>query len=154
MLTLLILSPGKNNVARRINTCLNPILAKVCQQAIQLEGLKEKIAAFLPAPLKSQVQVASFNKGTLNLLVSNATWAASLRYLLPELRDQLRSKAGLYQLIALKISVELPKQKQITQAIKKPKLLSSKACLNIKDSVKELSYSPLKEALLKLTRHE
>lgn len=140
---------------RRINHCLNPTLSQLCLKAAVLEGLKEKIANFLPASLKSAVKVGNFHKGSLNLLISDANAATSLRFLIPELRDRLRNEAGIYQLIAINCALAEPEPVEQKQQSHKPiRKLSSKACSNIKNSIDALSYEPLKEALLKLSTQE
>ena len=83
---------------RRINRCLNPRLVEICQRTRQLEALNSAIKQCLPYALKEHCQVGSFNKGCLIIVVSDPAWASELRYSIPELRDTLRSEAGLYQL--------------------------------------------------------
>jgi hypothetical protein len=90
---------------RKITQCLNPALTSICKRAIELESITAILHQYLPEHYRAYCKVSSFNKGCLVLLVSNALWASEIRYLLPELRDQLRSSAGLYQLITMKITV-------------------------------------------------
>ena len=90
---------------RHITRCLNPQLAQICQRAIKLEELNSKIYSYLPEALREQCHVGSFNNSCLTLVTSDPVWATQLRYALPELRDKLRSEAGIHQLASIKITV-------------------------------------------------
>lgn len=91
---------------RHITRCLNTRLADICQRAIKLEELNAKIHDYLPEDLRERCHVGSFNNSCL-VLVTNATWATQLRYALPELRDKLRSEAGIHQLASIKVTVSM-----------------------------------------------
>ena len=128
----------------RINQCFDNQLLQLCQQAVQVEQLNNKIKGFLAKPLANYCQVGAFNRGCLVITVQNAAWATELRYKLPELRDQLR-KAGLFQLTSIKIAIAeatennskpLPKR-LLTPVARKSLLTASELC----------SYPPLKNAL-------
>lgn len=137
---------------RRINQCLNPQLAAICQQAMALEELQQKLIKFLPEKLKTTCQVSSFNKGCLTITTSDAVWATQLRYLIPELRDQLR-KSGLYKLMSIKIMIgeapplDLDKKKKKTTG-----KISEQARSIILSESEQCSDEQLKEALKKLAR--
>ena len=90
---------------RHITRCLNAQLAEICQRAIKLEELNAKIHNYLPENLRDQCHVASFNNSCLILVTRDPVWASQLRYALPELRDKLRSEAGIHQLASIKITV-------------------------------------------------
>lgn len=91
---------------RKIVDCLNPTLQSICKKAIELESMTEIVQQYLPVRYQEHCKVGSFSKGCLYLHVPNALFAAELRYLLPELRDQLRSEGRLYQLITIKIQID------------------------------------------------
>ena len=100
-----------------ISRCLNPKLIEICQRAIKLEGLSGLLETYLPQPVPKHCRVGSFNNGCLTLVAQDAAWASQLRFLLPDLRDQLRQKAGLYQLASLKVTVSelaIPSTKAFT----------------------------------------
>jgi len=138
---------------RSINKCLNVQLLDICQRAIQLDELNEKIKTFLPLPLSDYCQVANFNQGCLLISVKNAAWATELRYLLPELRDKLRA-AGLYRLTSIKIALAdceaLPSQENVANN----PVLSAAARANILTTSELCSYQPLREALCHLAGEE
>lgn len=137
------------NMIRPINRCLNPQLLNLCQQAIQLDELNCKVKAHLPTPLNNYCQVAAFNHGCLILRAQNAAWATELRYRLPELRDQLR-KAGLYQLISIKIALaEFDPQQPHNKSSNKT-TLSAAARRQIRNAGELCSYEPLRDALIHL----
>lgn len=132
---------------RPINRCLNAQLLDLCQRAIALEELNDKIKANLPSPLKDNCKAAAFNRGTLVISTLNAAWATELRYQLPELRDCLR-KAGLYQLSSIKITLADPGHQTILskESAESP-LLSENARTCLKTASEHCNYPPLKEAL-------
>lgn len=90
---------------RHITRCLNIQLADICQRAIKLEELNAKIHDYLPEALREQCHVGSFNNSCLILVTRDPVWASQLRYALPELRDKLRSEAGIHQLASIKITI-------------------------------------------------
>lgn len=137
---------------RPINQCLNPQLATICQQAMELEEVQAKLAHFLPEKLKTSCQVGSFNKGCLTITTSDAVWATPLRYLIPELRDQLRA-AGLYKLLSIKISISEQKPEVLEKKKnKKIRGLSENARSIILSESEQCKDEKLKEALKNLAR--
>ncbi|MFC3908965.1 DciA family protein [Legionella dresdenensis] len=136
---------------RRINRCLNRQMLELCQRAIQLDELNDSLIGYLPEHIHAHCRVASFNKGTLLIAVTDAIWATELRYLTPELRDRLRKEAGLYQLGSIKIEVaatslttphthKKPPQRTLSATAEEELLNISELC----------TFDPLKQALQKL----
>lgn len=91
---------------RHISKCLNSKISQICMEAIKLEELSQLVAAYLPLELQTQCRVGSFRAGKLILIATNSNWATSLRYLAPELRDDLRAKAKLHQLVSVEIKIQ------------------------------------------------
>ena len=132
---------------RHITRYMNPKLIEICQRAIKLEELSTKLHDYLPEALRDHCQVGSFNNGCLILITNDPVWASQLRYILPELRDRLRSEAGIYQLGSIKITVATDEL-----AVHRPKQakkcnLSSKAREVIMSGTEQCDYPPLKKAL-------
>lgn len=75
-------------------------------EAIKLEELSHLVLCHLPQELQPHCQVGSFSSGKLILVTANAAWATQLRYFAPELRDLLRSKAKLHQLVSVEVKVQ------------------------------------------------
>lgn len=138
---------------RRINRCLNPRLRDICKRAIQLDELNAKLLTLLPEELKTQCKVGSFNAGCLAIMVKDAVWASQLRYLLPELRDNMR-KAGIYQLISIKCVVATTNFNITPQQVHHHHTLSNKARSSISDASELCTYQPLKKALMDLAGHK
>lgn len=135
---------------RPINECFNQKLAKIYQQSLQTANLTKKIQQFLPEFLHIHCKVGSFYEGTLIILTTNSGYASQLRFLLPELRDNLRTNAGLYQLSNIKIKIEVPQKTLIKKKAVKRKL-SEKTKAIIYDLAMQCEHTPLKEALIKLS---
>lgn len=91
---------------RHISKCLNSKLSQICMDAIKLEELSLHVLRYLPPELQPHCQVGSFRAGKLVLITNQPTWATALRYLAPELRDALRSKAKLHQLVSVEIKIQ------------------------------------------------
>ena len=134
---------------RRINRCLNTKLLELCQRAIQLEELNKQLYHTLPESLHQHCRMGSFNAGCLTIVANDAVWASQLRYYLPELRDKLRREAGLYQLVAIKVTVN---QNNEALAIKRASRiqLSPKARDIILASSEQFHYKPLQDAWYQL----
>lgn len=92
---------------RPISKCLNTRLSHICLEAIKLEELSHLVIHHLPLELQSHCRVGSFRSGKLILIATNSAWATSLRFVIPELRDMLRSKGGLHELAIVEIKVQM-----------------------------------------------
>lgn len=136
---------------RPINQCLNKTLSNICRKAIQLEALNDIVNQYLPDTIKPHCHVGSFTNGCLTLVLDSHTWSTELRYCLPELRDQLRSKEQIYQLSAIKTVVAQPDE-PLKKAHKAAKGLSSNAQHSIKRGAETFEEGSLKEALMKLAK--
>ena len=139
---------------RRIYQCLNSTTTVLCQQTLLLEALQEKVAQFLPLHLQTGCCVAQFSKGQLVLSLENPIHSTELRYLLPALRDRLRTEGRLYQLSGIKIklqaepSIALTSTKKI--ATKRKLSITSQQCLD--QAALLCDYTPLKNILLRIGR--
>lgn len=135
---------------RSIKDCLNKELIDLCQRSRQLEQLNKVLAALLPEDLAQNCHAGSFNKGCLLITTNDAVWASQLRYLIPELRDKLRSEAKLYQLTSIKIKVMLAQEEYKKVKKQQGPVLSDKAKADIISESAHCSYLPLKKALIRL----
>lgn len=138
---------------RRINRCLNVKVMEICQRVVQLEELNTHLHKYLPDPLREQCHVGSFTRGCLVLITNDSVWASQLRYSLPDLRDKLRSGAGLYQLVSIKVAVAMEKP---AAPVKKQPIspLSATARDTIISQADQCSYLPLRQALHHLADHQ
>ena len=133
---------------RRINRCLNTRLIDICQRTVQLEELNLKLLHYLPESFHEHCHVGSFNRGCLAIVADDAVWASQLRYVIPELRDNLRAKAGIYQLSSIKVTVATTVITSSTTSVNpNPPQLSTKARDTIHDLGNHCNYLPLKQAL-------
>ena len=134
---------------KHISRCVNHRLQTICQQAIALKELNRKISDYLPDLLREHFFVGSYVGGCMVLMTDDSVWASQLRYSLPEIRNQLRSEGGIYNLSSIKITVvpeSLPKKPRL----KTTQCLSKKARENIMSESEACQYAPLKEALRQL----
>ncbi len=133
-----------------IQQCLNQQLATICETSVQLETIRLKVIQHLPELLKPHCHVSSFQQGSLTLATANAAWASQLRYVLPELRDNLRQD-GMYQLTSLKIIIMLPPSPS-KPIMTRARPLSEIAIQAIVSSAAQCAYPPLQAALYRLAR--
>jgi hypothetical protein len=140
-------------VAQQLKTLLNshqelyPLLAK----AQALSALQLHFMSVAPQNLvqSSQVQVLGLQLGTLSVAVSNATVAAKLRQLAPQLAILMQQKGCEVSGIRVKVQVSFDR----LQPKPTPHQLSKVA----KNALEDLGHSlnddsPLKLALAKMTR--
>lgn len=139
---------------RPINQCLNKQLASICEQSMKLSELNDKLHVFLSSSLRDHCHVGSFNRGCLVLTTPDPVWATPLRYEIPNLRDQLRKEAGLYQLISIQIKITEPQATVHSAKKTKSRPLSVQARQTIQQAGANCQYVPLKEALYRLAKHE
>ncbi len=83
--------------------CINPNILELYKKSADMSNVSNKILQHLPSRIRSEVNVASFDKGLLVLSYKKPAIASELRYLIPELRTQLRVKENLYNLVNIKI---------------------------------------------------
>jgi hypothetical protein len=97
-------------MARKIASCLNKDLIRYYQSTVDVSLLNPILKDFLPPQLQDHCQASSFVKGVLIITTTNSGFAYQLNYLLPSLREKLRSEAKLYQLASIKVKIDtLPK---------------------------------------------
>ncbi len=92
---------------RHIRDCFNTKYSQIFIQAQRLDEFSKTIKKYLPEPFHPHCRVKGFQNGCLVIGTTDAAWASQLRYLLPELRDHLRSQEKWYQLISIKIAIDL-----------------------------------------------
>jgi len=134
---------------RPINRCLNKTLTDICQKTIQLETLNVVLHDCLPETLRQHCHVGNFANSCLLLTVHDPIWATQLRYELPNLRDQLRQKYGLYQLRSIDVTVTTIPQIKNKQ-VKSTPILSEATKKLIIASGDVCKYEPLRQALYRL----
>lgn len=136
---------------RHITRCLNPQLSDICQRAIKLEELNAKIYRYLPDNLREQCYVGSFTNSCLVLVTTDPVWASQLRYALSELRDKLRSEAGIYQLASIKVVVSMQNNMTVSKPPVKP-VLSEKASEILRSAAEQFTYAPLRKAFQQIDK--
>lgn len=125
---------------------LRPLLAR----AQTLAALQHQIAAVMPPYLAQTCQVLGLQNGTLSLAVGNATVAAKLRQLAPELAVLLQNRGCEVSGIRVKVQVayaaELPRSA--------PRKLGRPAQRALLELSQHLDDSPLKHALEKMLQEK
>ena len=91
---------------RHVRDCLNAPFKELYTRSQQTEQLTHALKKHLPDLLQDHCQVISYQRGCLRIATSNASFATQLRYLLPELRDQLRQQEAWRQLGSIDLIIE------------------------------------------------
>ena len=125
---------------------LLPLLAK----AQALSALKSQLIDVAPKNMlpSDQVQVLSLQMGTLSIAVINATIAAKLRQLAPEMVAKLQNKGCEVSGILVKVQVSFNRGNHTPP----PRKLSKTTQNILSDFSQRLDTSPLKTALTKLAQ--
>jgi hypothetical protein len=128
------------------NQDLRPLLAKV--QA--LSALQSDFISIAPPQLAqtSQIQVLSLHLGTLSIAVANASIAAKLRQLAPELAVMMQGKGHEVSGIRVRVQVSFDR----LQPKPNPHRLSKTAQKTLNEFSQCLEESPLKHALVKMAK--
>lgn len=139
-------------MAQHLKTLLNgnqelrPLLAK----AQALSALQRHFISVAPPHLaqSSQVQVLGLQLGTLSIAVANATVAAKLRQLAPELVTMMQNRGCEVSGIRVKVQVSFDR----LQPKPAPHKLSKTARNALNELSQSLNDSPLKLALEKMAK--
>ncbi len=94
-------------------------LSKLISQAKAIEALQQIFASILDNELLSQCRVGCYESGILTLFTPNAAVATRLRYHVPTLMSQLRSKSTWVALRSIQVKVHT--QWEITKPQEEPK---------------------------------
>ena len=125
---------------------LQPLLTK----AQTLTALKNHLIGVAPPNLVQSVQVLSLQLGTLSIAAANATVAAKLRQLAPELIDKLQNRGCEVSGIRVKVQVSFDSMQ--------PKPVPRKLGKTAQDALNKLGLSlddsPLKQAIEKMAANK
>lgn len=116
-------------------------------KAQHLCALQEQLITATPAYLTPTLQVLSMEFGTLTVATSNATVAAKLRQLAPEIVAKLKNGGSEVSGIRVKVQVSYP----AAPARNTARQLSRAAQTSIEQLSNSLADSPLKDALKKMS---
>ena len=113
--------------------------------------LKERVQKLLPTPIDEQIENALIHSRTLTLWVNSPVWASRLRYLAPQLLRQLKQEGFILDRIQPRIQVQV--QKPLKRQFDRRLQLSDESAEALRQSADSLQYRPLREALMRLSRH-
>lgn len=126
-------------------------LRKIVRQAQRLLATDQIIAAFLPENLQSHCQTAQVTATAITIIVDSAAWLTHLRYLKPQLLQQLKTQP---QCVNLKDIIFRIQPQQMVEAVKIPPTHSHRLSADSKELLRStaeaIHHRELKTALLKL----
>jgi hypothetical protein len=135
-------------VSRRLKTLLhsnqelNPLLVK----AQVLLDLQRHFIQVAPLHLGQTCRALGLQQGILSVSVANATIAAKLRQIAPELTTILQSR--IHEISGIRITVQISYDSPPDRNM--PRTLSKSAKIALNEFSQKLSDTPLKEALMKI----
>lgn len=115
----------------------------ILQTSTQLLALQRHFAAVAPSYLAQHTQVVGLQLGVLTVVCANATVAAKLRQLAPEMSNSLRHKGCQVSGIYVKVQVAYPR----VQPVARPKTLTPSAQQALLQLSATLPESALKAAV-------
>lgn len=134
---------------KKIIHCLNDKLNNIIDSTEQVKQINRLLTQSLPAPLNQHCRASSFQSGILYLELDNPSLATEIRYLIPELRNHLRSNHRMYDLISIKASFNANKSPTKPKNKIKPVESGAKAANTIRQHLTGLD-DPLSHALKQL----
>ena len=120
-----------------------PELRGILQTSTQLLTLQRQFAAVAPSYLAQHAQVAGLKLGVLTLVCANATVAAKLRHLAPEISKSLRHRGCEVSGIHAKVQVAYAHPRPVART----RTLAQPARQALQHLSADLPDSPLKTAL-------
>ncbi len=145
------LSSHSRPVSQPIRSLLNnhQELRTLLDKAQVLSDLHRQFASVVPSHIALSTQILGLQFGTLSIAAANATLAAKLRQIAPDLVTQLQRNGYEISAIRVKVQVSFDKpQPQIT-----PHKLSRTAQRKLGELSLKLEDTPLKHALEKLGKN-
>ena len=115
-------------------------------------GIDEVLQRILPSELASHCRTMSISETTLTIEANSSAWAMRLRYLVPELKQQLRTFPTTASIQFIQCRVR-PAKKATAAPKRAPMALSRSSCEVIRSSAESISSPELKAALLRLATH-
>ncbi len=126
-------------------------LRKIVRQAQRLLAMNQIIIPFLPVNLRSHCQTAQITATSLTLIVDSAAWLTHLRYLKPQLLEQLKTQPQCVNLKEIIFRIQ-PSQNASPEKVEptKPRELSTDNKELLRSTASIVNDPLLKKALLKM----
>lgn len=121
------------------------------EQLERQNALKLQVRGCLTGPLEAQIQAAVMQESVLTLFVGSPVWASRLRYMAPDLQRQLRQRGVKVDQIRIRIIPETRPDSR--PGYPRPRRLSEENSEILRQTARGIEDTPLKEALLRLSRH-
>jgi hypothetical protein len=133
----------------------NGDLEKLLQGVRQIQAIDALVQKYLPDDLKKYVRAVNVNQGKLIVEVENPSWAAKLRFFLPELLSNLRKVPELAGLKSIETKMSAKEHKSLKSKKSEPSHfhLSYEAAQTLKNCIDNTSDNQLKKALKKFLQH-
>jgi len=127
-------------------------LGNLCQHINYLQNLENKLLAYLNPPLNEHCILANYTNNTLILHTDSPTWAAKLRYCIPEMLSYMQHECYPNSLITIRIKV-IPLSKPMDKTTVRRLTISGDAASFINTVAITMSDSDLRTSLLKIGKY-
>lgn len=119
----------------------------------RLQKIRQIVKNNLPTPLASRIQVLNWQRGTLSLGCEQAAIVSRLRFMIPQLRDQLRQYSEFYGLTAIEYKVLSPAPRLIKPKQRYQRQMSAQVEGSLRQLAASVEDKKLQAALQRLARH-
>lgn len=145
-------NPINQSITKILQT--SSLLQNYVSKTQSLEKLTQSIRQYLEPELAKNCSVANLINNELILATTSATWNHKLRFLIPDLLEQLRKLPQFYGLAKIKIIQEPPIAHNKLK-VKQPKhlRLSPANAKQLMETAKHITNPKLANALLKIAKH-
>jgi len=128
------------------------VLGNLMQHVDFLQGLEQKLAAFLGPAVNIHCRIANYANDTLVLHADTPSWASRIRYNTPQILLYLQNECNLAALKTIRIKV-MPASAQIVKTPDKQLKLGPHTANLIRDSALSVTDETLKSLLLKISKY-
>lgn len=130
----------------------NNQLGNLCQHINNLRNLENKLLAYLAPPLNTHCTLANYTTTTIVLHTDSPTWAAKLRYCIPEILSYMQHECQLETLRTIRIKV-IPLNNPLDKISTRRLTITSASANFINKVATMMSDNDLRTSLLKLGKH-
>lgn len=126
-------------------------LGKLLAQTEHLQNINRVFHAYLPGHLRTHAMITKMSAKSWIIQTDSSAWATRLRYVLPNLQQQLRDHLK-QEVPPLTVHIRPGNTVHTANEMHRPEITAETARL-LKGTAQDLGNSRLGEALLRLSRH-
>ena len=125
-------------------------LKQLCDQAVRLGELDNRLKMHVPAPLSKHIRLATIRDGLMVVHADSSAWAAQLRFKTPELLEQLADDPVFEPIRSIRIRSVSETAPQAP--IRRRPSISSESAAALEAQASSIEDSAVRDALMRLAR--